>query len=89
MESKMVKFLFKMGADPHIEDINGIDCCDKLKNNKRYDKYHKLLQIDCKINPNVRKKFDEKTFAAKSMQKLFKRGIKNKYNELQNISIKN
>ena len=36
-----------MGADPHIEDSNGIDCCDKLKKNKRYDKLHHLLTTDC------------------------------------------
>jgi ankyrin repeat protein len=29
MNSKIVNFLLKQGANPHIEDFNGQDCCDK------------------------------------------------------------
>jgi len=28
---KVVKFLLKCKANPHIEDIHGKDCCDKAK----------------------------------------------------------
>lgn len=28
-----IKFLFKMGADPHIMDLTGEDACDKAKKN--------------------------------------------------------
>ena len=37
LSSKMINFLLKRGALLHIEDKNGIDCCDKAKKNKRYD----------------------------------------------------
>jgi len=31
LESKMIKFLLRHDADPHVEDINGLDSCDKGK----------------------------------------------------------
>ena len=36
MASKFVKFLLKNGANPHIEDFQGIDCCDKAIKVERY-----------------------------------------------------
>jgi len=29
INSKVIKFLLVNGANPHIEDYNGLDCCDK------------------------------------------------------------
>ena len=29
LESKVLKFLFSIGANPHIENYEGLDCCDK------------------------------------------------------------
>jgi hypothetical protein len=34
----MVKFLIRHEADPHMEDSNGKDCCDKGKIKQRYIK---------------------------------------------------
>ena len=36
MSIKMITFLIKLGANPHIEDRNGKDCCDKVKDKKEY-----------------------------------------------------
>jgi hypothetical protein len=38
-----------------MEDINGLDSCDKAKSKKRYDKIA-ALQTDCK-HSNLRTKF--------------------------------
>jgi hypothetical protein len=34
----MIKFLLNHGANPHIEDKEGLDCCDKGRMIRRYDK---------------------------------------------------
>ena len=34
--SKVIKFLLKNGADPHIENFDGVDSCDIAKKNPRY-----------------------------------------------------
>lgn len=56
MNSKIVNFLIKHGADPHIEDFSGKDCCDKAKDNERYKKLATLSQMECKYKPHLRKK---------------------------------
>lgn len=38
MESQMIKFLLSHGANPHIEDKDGNDCCDIGRLNRRYEK---------------------------------------------------
>jgi len=38
MNSKTIKFLLKYGANPHIEDKDGRDCCDKANGVERYEK---------------------------------------------------
>ena len=34
--TKVIKFLLKQGANPHIEDTNGLDCCDKAQKIEMY-----------------------------------------------------
>ena len=34
--TKVIKFLLKQGANPHIEDPNGLDCCDKAQKIEMY-----------------------------------------------------
>ena len=36
MEPEMIKFLIELGANPHAEDKNGVDICDKVFNKKKY-----------------------------------------------------
>jgi hypothetical protein len=36
MDPKYLKFLLKNGANPHIEDFSGKDCCDKVKEIEKY-----------------------------------------------------
>ena len=38
MESQMIKFLLYHVANPHIEDKEGKDCCDKGRMIRRYEK---------------------------------------------------
>ena len=42
-----IKFLLKNKANPHIEDADGKDCCDKAKLNPRYVKMKTLTCEDC------------------------------------------
>ena len=63
---KIVKWLIKAGADPHQEDPNGLDCCDKVrKMQANMDFYYHEISIlrkkACIINPKLRSKYDEKT----------------------------
>jgi ankyrin repeat protein len=44
LESKMIKFLFNNGADPHIKDTKGRDCCDYAKNKQRYARVKQLSE---------------------------------------------
>lgn len=36
MPRKIIKLLLKSGANPHYEDFDGKDVCDKVKNMKEY-----------------------------------------------------
>ena len=54
MESQMIKFLLNHGADPHIEDAEGLDCCDKGRMNRRYAKICTFHDNKCKINKELR-----------------------------------
>ena len=59
VSDKMVKFLLKAGANPHHEDIDGKDCCDKANDN---DVYHNILSLHdfkCMSNPALRIKFTD------------------------------
>lgn len=47
MNSKIINFLLKNGANPHIEDFKGEDCCDKSEVIKRYEKLKKLTAREC------------------------------------------
>jgi len=54
----MIKFLLRHTADPHLEDINGQDSCDKAREKPRYAKIE-AFKTDCKAS-NLRKPFDKK-----------------------------
>mmetsp|Transcript_35329 Transcript_35329/g.54084 ORF Transcript_35329/g.54084 Transcript_35329/m.54084 type:complete len:89 (-) Transcript_35329:1070-1336(-) len=51
---KIIKFLLKSKANPHIEDFNGEDCCDKAANFVKYREIKKLARRECLTNPNLR-----------------------------------
>jgi hypothetical protein len=80
----MIKFLLRHKADQHIEDINGLDSCDKAKEKPRYAKI-KDLQTDCK-NSDLRKKFDKKNHENKSVLRNLRRGLKENFADLKDIS---
>ena len=42
MNSKIIKFLLQYGANPHIEDKDGLDCCDKANGVEKYKKVKQL-----------------------------------------------
>lgn len=48
----MIEFLLKKGANPHLEDDQGLDCCDYAK------KHHieKIIELT-NCQPDLRKKF--------------------------------
>jgi len=54
MDLQMIKFLLNHGADPHIEDEEGLDCCDKGRLYKRYNKINIFHDNKCKINKELR-----------------------------------
>ena len=60
IESKFIKFLLKNGAEPHIEDVNGLDACDKAKKIERYRGISLLTDPNsgCGANPSLRTKWD-------------------------------
>ena len=53
---KIIKFLLKNGGNPHIEDVNGLDVCDKAKKNPRYKKIKLLTDSNegCQKDPELR-----------------------------------
>ena len=53
---KVVRFLLKSKANPHIEDLNGQDCCDKAQNIVKYKDVAKLTKYECQHNPGLRVK---------------------------------
>jgi ankyrin repeat protein len=59
LPERVVKFLIKYGANPHIEDIDGKDCCDKAKGVEEYSKIPQIDYARCKINPLWRTTFHE------------------------------
>lgn len=56
MNSKIINFLLKNHADPHIEDFEGRDCCDKAQQIDRYAKLKKLVSRECFHNRSLRTK---------------------------------
>lgn len=56
LNSKIVNFLIKSGADAHVEDFDGLDCCDKAQDIDRYDKIRVLRSMECRNNPALRSK---------------------------------
>jgi ankyrin repeat protein len=59
MNSKIINFLLKNGANPHIEDFKGEDCCEKAQAIPRYSKLKKLVCMECRTNPSLRIKQTE------------------------------
>lgn len=51
---KYVKFLLKNGANPHIEDHTGKDCCDKAKGIQLYSQVEALNCFECHNDPSLR-----------------------------------
>ena len=54
MSSRIIRFLIKNGADPHYEDENGIDCCDKVSQKNRYLEFRVFRQQDCIKDQSLR-----------------------------------
>ena len=47
LESKVIKYLLSIGANPHIEDTEGFDCCDKAQDIERYSKVKEFKKYAC------------------------------------------
>lgn len=55
MRPSTIKFLLKNKANPHIEDKDGKDCCDKAKmNGLTYSRIRKLNDGKCHADPSLR-----------------------------------
>jgi len=80
----MIKFLLRHKADQHIEDINGLDSCDKAKEKPRYAKIAPL-HTDC-IDSNLRIKFDKKEHQNKDVLRNLRRGLKDNFAGLKDLS---
>ena len=57
MPEKIVKFLLKYGADPHIEDRNGNDACDK--GHELYPNIPTLTSLKCRQTKGLRTTYQE------------------------------
>ena len=60
LPSKIIKFLLKNGANPHIKAADGFDACDIAKNIERYRDIKILTGHikSCKSNSNSKSNFD-------------------------------
>jgi ankyrin repeat protein len=56
---KIVKFLLEMGANPHIEDKNGQDCCDIADGVMKYKNIKQLTKKLCRTNANLRISYEQ------------------------------
>lgn len=54
MRPSLIKFLIKNKANPHIEDMNGVDCCDKAAEYVQYRKLIGLRERKCLEKPKIR-----------------------------------
>lgn len=59
ISEKIVKFLLKAGANPHIEDKYGRDCCDLVASKPQYRKIKALSKKECHSNPSLRIKYSQ------------------------------
>ena len=55
VSSKIVKFLIKNDAYPHVVDNNGQDCCEKSLLNERYHDVSELVNQYGKYDKSLRK----------------------------------
>ena len=55
LDDRMINFLIHSGANPHIEDHNGKDCCDKVQKLKLYKNIAVFWNDECYENPQLRK----------------------------------
>lgn len=56
MPAKIVKWLLKSGANPHIVDYEGTDCCDVAGKKDIYKNIAALHTGECEIDPKLRVK---------------------------------
>ena len=54
-----MKFLLGNGANPHVEDYKGLDCCDKAEHVERYAKIKEFRKKLCHNNPSIRIKMNQ------------------------------
>ena len=50
LPSKIINWLIEHGADLHLEDNEGLDCCDKVARDNSYPKIKVLRDYQCKLN---------------------------------------
>ena len=61
MSSRVIRFLIKNGANPHFEDLNGLDCCDKVAKMSRYQEFRVFRHQDCRKDQSLRIEFCQNT----------------------------
>lgn len=71
LSSKIVRFLLKTGANPHQEDKEGRDCCDKVSGTDRYQEFRVFRKKECIDDPKLRVTFEQGLMRSK-MKKGFK-----------------
>jgi hypothetical protein len=54
VSTKMIALLLRFNADPHIEDKNGKDCCDKVREMNIYKEIEVFWKKDCYKSPRLR-----------------------------------
>ena len=59
MPVDLVKWLLKAGGDPHIEDRDGIDCCDKARQLGLYQEVKVFWNHACTKKPQLRTIFNK------------------------------
>jgi ankyrin repeat protein len=59
VSEKVIKFLLNAGARPHIEDVEGKDCCDKAIESNSFKRIDVFWSMACRDTPALRVKYTE------------------------------
>ena len=59
VSDKVIKFLLNAGASPHVEDVDGKDCCDKAIESDSFQRIEAFWSMACRDTPALRIKYTE------------------------------
>ena len=81
LPSKIINWLIEHGADLHLEDNEGLDCCDKVARDNSYPKIKVLRDHQCKLNRRLRTKANKQDIDRVGL--ILDQGIRDRMHELK------